>query len=68
VQPRASVEKVMETENGEYKVYTCKPAVDGQANKAIIELLAKYLGIKKNKISIKQGHNSKNKVLEIYSE
>ncbi|MDD4202019.1 MAG: DUF167 domain-containing protein [Candidatus Omnitrophica bacterium] len=67
VQPRASVEKVLETGNGEYKVYTCKPAVDGQANKAVIEILSKYLEIKKNRIRIKTGHNSKNKVIEIYN-
>lgn len=66
VQPKASVKKVVEIETSVYKVYTTKPAVDGQANVAVIEMMAEYLKIKKNKLQIKQGHTSRNKVIEIY--
>ena len=48
------------------KVYTQKPAVDGKANKAVIEILPKHLGIGRNKIFIKSGLKSRNKVVEIF--
>lgn len=65
VSPRASVEKVVQLEDGTYKVYTFKPAVEGEANKKVIELVAEYFGVKKSQVVIKAGLKSKKKVVEV---
>ncbi len=38
---------------------------DGKASKAAIELLAKYLKVKKSAVSIISGETSRNKIVEI---
>ncbi|MDD5439628.1 MAG: DUF167 domain-containing protein [Candidatus Omnitrophica bacterium] len=65
VQPRSRVTKVMCTGQGEYKVYTPKPAIDGEANKAVIGLIAEHLGLKRSQVAITGGEKARNKVLEI---
>ena len=47
------------------KVKVNQPPEDGKANVAVIELLAEYLGIKRNKIRITAGKHSRNKVVEV---
>ena len=39
--------------------------VDGAANAALIQLLAKQLGLSKSKISLVAGATSRNKIIEI---
>lgn len=46
-------------------VYVKKPALAGQANQAIIKELARFLKTKKNKIILKRGLKTKNKIFEI---
>lgn len=46
-------------------VYIQSPPLEGKANKAVIESLAKHFGVKKNKVIMIQGERSKNKVFEI---
>lgn len=47
------------------KVRVNQPPEDGKANKAAIELLAKYLKVKKSAVSIISGETSRNKIVEI---
>jgi len=47
------------------KVRVNQPPEDGKANKAAIELLAKYLKVKKSAVSIISGETSRNKIIEI---
>ncbi len=65
VQPRSSRQKAELLENGTYKVYTHKPAADGEANQAVIEILAEHLGVKKTGIRIIKGGKSRNKLIEV---
>ena len=46
-------------------VFVQKRAVDGEANTAVIELLAKHFGVPKSTIEIVRGHTSRVKVLRI---
>jgi uncharacterized protein len=46
-------------------VETTAPPLEGKANKKVIELVAKFLGLAKSQISIKTGLTGKYKVLEI---
>lgn len=64
VLPKASRNLVVK-EKDALKVYLTRPAQDGLANEQLIELLSDYLKIKKYKISIKKGHKSRNKIIEI---
>ena len=47
------------------RVKISQPPEDGKANKALIELLADYLKIKKNSITIIAGEKSTHKIVEI---
>lgn len=52
-------------EGNRYKLYLTAPPVDGKANKLLVEILADYFKVKKNKISIIKGALSSNKTIEI---
>lgn len=52
-------------EPGRLKVYLNAPAVEGKANKALIEFLADHFKVKKSMISIKSGLTSREKIVEI---
>jgi len=43
-------------------------AQDGKANKAIIEEIARWLGVKKRDVSLKSGQTSRLKIIEISGE
>jgi len=62
--PRAKRDCVSE-ENGKLKVYVKAPAIDNRANKALIEVLARYFNVKKGNIRIVKGEKSREKIIEI---
>lgn len=64
VMPGAS-RNLVKNESGKLKVYVTKPALDGQANARVIELLAKHFGIKKYEISIIKGKIARDKAVQI---
>lgn len=49
-----------------YKVSVAAPAVDGRANEAIREALARYFSIAKSCVVLVSGNTAKKKVFEIY--
>ena len=61
VAPRASRDQVRGVENGALKVMLTAPPTDGKANKALIKLLAKRLGVAKGRVEIASGHTSRAK-------
>ncbi|PLX27014.1 YggU family protein [Candidatus Parcubacteria bacterium] len=66
VLPRSSKNEIVgEMADRTLKVKLTAPPVDGEANKKLIELLAKHFGVSKSKIKIVRGLTSKNKVIEI---
>jgi uncharacterized protein YggU (UPF0235/DUF167 family) len=46
-------------------IYVHEPPLEGKANKAVMEALASYLHIHKNKIMLITGEKSKHKIFEI---
>lgn len=52
-------------EGENFKVYVKAPAVDGKANKVLIELLAGHFKVKKGNARIIRGERSREKVVEI---
>lgn len=65
VSPKASRNLVKKEEGGGLKVYLTRPAQAGMANAQLIDLLSEYLQIKKYRIKIIKGVNSRNKLIEI---
>jgi len=53
--------------NRNLKVKVNHQPEDGKANKAVIEILAKYFEVKKGTVTISSGLTSRNKVIEIDS-
>jgi uncharacterized protein (TIGR00251 family) len=52
--------------NGDYiEARLSRPPVDGKANAELIELMAAYLSIQKNRITIEHGHSSRIKMLRV---
>ena len=47
------------------KVYLTAPAVDGKANRALVEFLADHFNVKKSQIEIIKGLQSRQKTINI---
>ncbi|MEO7733857.1 MAG: DUF167 domain-containing protein [Kofleriaceae bacterium] len=65
VQPRASRAKIGPMHDGRIKIAVTAPPVDGEANAAVIELLAKQLGIARGDIEVIAGASSRRKTVRI---
>jgi hypothetical protein len=65
VQPRASRAKIGPMHDGRIKIAVTAPPVDGEANAAVIELVARRLGIPRAKVEIVAGAGSRRKTLKI---
>ena len=52
-------------QSGEWKRYLTAPAVEGQANQALIEFFAKGLRISRSRVSIVSGEKSRHKVVAL---
>jgi uncharacterized protein (TIGR00251 family) len=61
VQPKSSRNRIDGTQGDALKLKVTAPPVDGAANKACIELLAKALGVPKSCLEITSGHAGRNK-------
>jgi uncharacterized protein len=65
VQPRASRAKVGPIHDGRLKLAVTAPPVDGEANAAVIELLAKSVGVARGAIEVVAGASSRRKTVRI---
>lgn len=59
------VEVTESAEGSKLTVFVQQRAVDGQANTAVISLLAKYFRVSKSSITILRGHTSRIKLVLI---
>jgi uncharacterized protein (TIGR00251 family) len=64
VVPNAKKERIEAFASG-LKVYVTAPALEGKANKRLLEVLAAYLKLKKSSLKIIKGESSRNKVVEV---
>ena len=62
--PRARQNKITVDPDGTVRVHTVAVPSDGQANDAVIKMLAEYYKIPKTSIRILRGQTSRNKVIE----
>ena len=63
VTPNSSSNHISLESDGKLVVKLTSPPVEGKANKDLVKLIAKKLGIAQSDVSIKRGEHSRNKVL-----
>ena len=64
VKPGGRRNEVVE-KDGAVVVFTSKRAHDGEANRAVVELIAKYYGVAKGRVKILRGEKGRQKIVEI---
>jgi len=64
-QPRASREGFALTQDGALRVALMAPPVDGEANKALLALLAKTLGVAKSTLELRAGQHAREKTIYV---
>ena len=67
VVPRSSRNQIIGLEDGVYKIKLTAPPVDGKANKALVEFLAKRLGLARGSVEILSGERSRQKLVRIHN-
>ena len=65
VLPRSSKDEIVGKKDRVYKIKLTAPAIEGKANKALLKLLAKKLGLPKREIRIISGERSRMKSIRI---
>ena len=65
VQPRASRAKVGPMHDGRLKIAVTAPPVDGEANAAVIALIAERLGVANSQVEVIAGAASRRKTIRI---
>ncbi|MGN6103567.1 MAG: DUF167 domain-containing protein [Kofleriaceae bacterium] len=65
VQPRASRAQIAGRHDGRIKVCVTAPPVDGEANAAVIELIAEALGVPRRAVEVIAGASSRRKTLRV---
>jgi len=65
VHPNSKKPRIEKDLLGTLHVYVIEPPLEGRANKAVVEALAKYFKTKKNNVFLVSGTKSKNKIFEI---
>lgn len=65
VRPNSKSAAITKVSESEYRAAVDEPARDGKANRALVDLLARHLGIAKSTIKIVRGHSSRRKIVEL---
>jgi len=68
VQPGAAKNEIIGVQGDVLKIKINAPPVKGKANKALMDFLAKELGVKKSEIEIVSGHTSRVKKIKVMGE
>jgi uncharacterized protein (TIGR00251 family) len=64
VTPKASRDRIL-VEDGAIRVYVTTVPEDGKANKSVVKLLSKALGVPKTRLDLIRGATSRDKVFRI---
>jgi uncharacterized protein (TIGR00251 family) len=68
VHPNSRKPRVEKDLLGQIHVYVNAPPLEGKANRAVIETLAEYFGVKKNEVRLVLGEKTKRKIFEIVKQ
>ncbi len=65
VQPRAKRNALAGQLENEWKLHVTAPALEGRANQACIEFLARGLGIARSRVKLLSGEKSRHKIFDL---
>lgn len=65
VQPRASRTRIVGEHGGRLKVALAAPPVGGEANRALVELFAAALGVRRAEVAIVRGGSGRRKTVRV---
>ena len=65
LQPRAGRDEIAGVRDGRVVVRVTAPPVDGRANKALCELIAKRAGVARGRVTVVRGERSRDKVVRV---
>jgi uncharacterized protein YggU (UPF0235/DUF167 family) len=65
VKPGSSRGPLVESDDEGLVIYVREKAIDGDANEAVIKLLAKHFGVAKSHVRVVRGHTARIKQIEI---
>ncbi|HQR29424.1 MAG TPA: DUF167 domain-containing protein [Anaeromyxobacteraceae bacterium] len=65
VQPRASRTRVVGEHDGRLKIQLAAPPVDGEANAALVDFLARSLGVRRSDVAIERGETGRRKTVRV---
>jgi uncharacterized protein (TIGR00251 family) len=65
IQPRASRTRVVGEHDGRLKLQLAAPPVDGEANAALVEFLARALGVRKGEVTVLRGETGRRKTVRV---
>jgi uncharacterized protein YggU (UPF0235/DUF167 family) len=65
VKPRAKTAALSEQADGSWLAAVTAAPVDGQANAAVIALVAAHFGVRRSQVRIKSGASSRSKRIEV---
>jgi len=65
IQPRASRTRVVGEHDGRLKVQLAAPPVDGEANAALVEFLARALSVRKGDVEVLRGEAGRRKTVRV---
>lgn len=66
--PRARRNAVDDGPDGTLRVYTTAAPADGDANAAVVKLLARHFDVPKSAVQIIRGHAARDKLIEVPSD
>jgi hypothetical protein len=65
VQPRSSRNQIVGEQDGRLKIKLTAPPVEGEANQALIDYLARMLQVPKKNVKLLKGESARHKLIEI---
>ena len=68
VTPNSKVVKVTKASETELEVRVDEAAVDGRANKRLLEILSEHFNVPKSRIRIVRGTRSRDKIVDVLEE
>ena len=68
MQPRSARDQVVGAHGGVLKVQVTAPPVDGAGNRAVIALLAEWLGVPRRAVAVRRGQTARDKLVEVVSD
>src|SRR5262245_51614780 len=66
LQPRASINEIVEPLGSELRIKVTAPPADSAANEALLRLLAEALGCARRQVELVRGHTSRHKVIKLH--